>query len=180
MPYFLSGKNQLLCSNPILCLPCLLWEKSFHTIFLEPTTHPLQSILAKLSNPPQSAFPWQVSKSFVPYFLSGKNQLLCSNPILCFPCFLWENSFQPKFCHSARRRSRNKTRAIANWRSNLPPWRAKPETSNLKQKNFLLFPSHNQRVKKKIQKEFKKDLESPKRVLLLHPHWKRRSRENWS
>jgi hypothetical protein len=33
----------------------------------------------------------------------------------------------------------------------------------------------NQRVKKKNKKEFKKDLERRKRVLLLHPQWKRRS-----
>ncbi|MDP2221400.1 MAG: hypothetical protein Q8K34_14540, partial [Hydrogenophaga sp.] len=48
------------------------------------------------------------------------------------------------------------------------------------QKNFSSFPPHNQRIKKKIAKEIKKDLESPKRVLLLHPHSERRSRENCS
>jgi hypothetical protein len=47
-----------------------------------------------------------------------------------------------------------------------------PSTRNPQpeQKNFRVFLSHNQRIKKKIAKEIKKDLESPKRVLLLHPH----------
>ncbi len=47
----------------------------------------------------------------------------------------------------------------------------KPET----QKNFDLFVTHNQSIKKKAKKELVKDLESNKRVLLLHPQSQQRS-----